>query len=72
MPTARGDSQQLSGDRIRPHELIATATGFLVLAFRKGDTALPCGPSLATLTGETIAGRLITSSAFVRVVGCPP
>lgn len=44
----------------------------LALRFNKASTQLPCGWSVATLTGETTTGRLITGSAVVRVVGCPP
>lgn len=44
----------------------------LLLRFNKAATQLPCGWSEPTLTGATATGRLITGSAVVRVVGCPP
>jgi len=55
-----------------PGDVDGDGNADLTLAFRKRDTALPCGRSVATLTGETTTGRKITGAAAVRVVGCPP
>ena len=43
----------------------------LGLAFRKRDTGLVCGDTVASLTGETLDGRAIAGSDVVTIVGCP-
>jgi DNA-binding beta-propeller fold protein YncE len=40
----------------------------LVFHFRNGDTAIDCGATEATLTGETFEGRAITGTDAVRTV----